>query len=118
MGGYAEHGTGGTDACIITNNSFSDDDTLQWGNGEIQLRWRTFNCVLAHNTISAGPDNLLITIPVSATNNRHTRLDDNQYRAPADPASAQWIWDNITCDSFAAWQSRSKQDAHSLFEDP
>src|SRR5207302_10628305 len=45
LGGYASSGTGGTDSCTITGNTFYKNDTLQWGNGEVQIRFRTSNCV-------------------------------------------------------------------------
>jgi hypothetical protein len=118
MGGYAARGTGGTDGCTITNNTFWNNDTLQWGNGEVQLRWRTSNCVIERNILFTGAVNFLVTVPVSAGNNVRNTLDNNLYYSAAGANAAQWSWNNISRTGFAAWKSASGQDAHSLFADP
>jgi hypothetical protein len=118
MGGYAANGTGGTDGCTITNNTFWNDDTLQWGNGEIQLRWRTSNCAIHNNILYTGAINTLVTIPVSAADNINNTFDTNLYYSSTGPANAQWIWNNTTLTGFSAWTSTSQQDAHSLFANP
>jgi hypothetical protein len=118
IGGYAARGTGGTDGCAITNNTFWNNDTLQWGNGEMQLRWRTSNCVIRNNILFTGAVNFLVTVPVSQANNVNNSFDSNLYYSSAGAAGAQWIWNNITLTGFSAWTSASRQDAHSLFANP
>ena len=118
VGGYAATGTGGTEGCTINGNTFWHDDTLQWGIGEMQLRWRTSKCAISNNTMVAGPGNYLVTVPVSAANNVANSLDYNDYYSAAGSAAAQWIWNNRTCTGFAAWKSVSLQDAHSRFANP
>ena len=118
MGGYAAGGTGGTDGCTITDNTFWNNDTLQWGNGEMQLRWRTSNCVIDNNILFTGAVNFLVTVPVSAANNINNSFDSNLYYSTAGSTGAQWMWNNITLTGFSAWTSASQQDAHSLFANP
>ena len=118
MGGYAADGTGGTDGCTITNNTFWNNDTLQWGNGEMQLRWRTSNCVINNNILYTGRVNFLVTIPVSASDNINNTFDSNLYYSAAGTAGAQWIWNNVTLTGFSAWTSASQQDADSVFANP
>jgi len=118
MGGYAARGTGGTDGCTISNNTFWNDDTLQWGNGEMQLRWRTSNCVFHRNILFTGAVNFLVTVPVSSANNVNNSFDSNLYYSHAGSTAAQWSWNSITVTGFPAWQSASQQDADSLFADP
>lgn len=118
LGGYASTGTGGTDGCTITNNTFFQNDTLGWSNGEAQLRFRTSNCTFRNNVFSAGAQALLVTMPVSAANNVGNRFDYDLYFAAAGSTAAQWSWNNTTRTGFAAWKSASAQDSHSLFADP
>jgi Right handed beta helix region len=77
LGGYARNGTGGTDGCVITGNTFFENDTLHWGNGEARLRFRTSNCVIQGNVFYSGPDNLFITVP--AANNVNDTFNCNLY---------------------------------------
>jgi hypothetical protein len=118
MGGYAATGTGGTKGCTVINNTFWNDDTLQWGNGEMQLRWRTSNCVIRQNILYTGAVNFLVTVPVAAANNVDNSFDSNLYYSAAGSTGARWIWNNVTLTAFAAWKSASKQDAQSIFANP
>jgi hypothetical protein len=114
MGGYQSSGTGGTDGCIITGNTFYKNDTLQWDNGEAQLRFRTSNCVLRGNIFYAGPGGWLVSVPVTAANNVNNKLDYNLYYSTA----LHWSWNNSAKTTFATWKTASAQDAQSLFIDP
>jgi len=118
LGGYASSGTGGTEGCTITGNTFYNDDTLQEGNGEVQVRYRTSNCTLLDNIFYSGPGDLLVTVPVSAANNVNNQFDYNLYYSADGLSAAQWIWNNKTLTGLAAWQNASGQDSHSLFADP
>ncbi len=116
LGGYAANGTGGTEGCAILNNSFFDDDRLGWDNGEIQLRWRTSNCVIDQNILYGSPDGCLVTVPVSAANNVNNLLDYNLYYSTA--RSLQWVWNNESAATLAAWQTVSGRDQHSSLANP
>jgi len=118
LGGYDSTTTGGTDGCTVTNNTFWNNDTLQWGNGELQLRWRTSNCVFRNNLFFNGAENTLVTIPVSAANNVNNSFDYNLYECAAGSALASWSWNNQACTGFAAWKSASGKDANARFADP
>jgi hypothetical protein len=118
MGGYSAEGTGGTEGCTIVNNTFWNNDTLQWGNGEMQLRWRTSGCVIRQNILFAGAVNTLVTIPVAAANNVNNTFNDNVYYSAAGSGGAQWIWNNVGLTGFAAWKATSRQDAQSIFANP
>lgn len=118
LGGYASSGTGGTDGCVITGNTFFRNDTLGFSNGEVQLRFRTANCVFRNNIFYAGTGNWMITVPVSATQNVNNRFDYNLYFAGAGVSSALWSWNNTTRTGFGAWKSASGGDGASLFADP
>ncbi len=114
LGGYQSTGTGGTQTCFICGNSFYNNDTLAWGNGEIQLRYRTLDCQFTNNIFSAGAEGFLITNPVPAANNVNNRFNYNLYFSPA----SGWNWKNANKTTFAAWKTASSQDAQSIFADP
>lgn len=118
LGGYAATGTGGTEGCAIEGNTFWNNDTLNWGNGEIQLRYRTSNCTFRHNILFTGASNWLVTVPVAASHNVNNTFDRNLYYSAAGASSARWKWNNTTRTGFAVWKSASGQDANSLFADP
>ncbi len=118
LGGYASTGTGGSDGCVITGNTFYKNDTLQWGNGEAQLRFRTSNCVLSGNIFYCGAGNWLVTVPVSAADNINNKLNYNLYYSATGAGAALWSWNNMQRTGFTAWKSASAQDANALFGDP
>jgi hypothetical protein len=118
LGGYAAAGTGGTADCAITHNTFWNNDTLQFGNGEMQLRWRTSGCAISQSILYTGSVNLLVTVPVSAANNTGNLFNSNLYYSAAGSTGAQWIWNNVTLTGFTAWKSASKQDSQSVFANP
>jgi hypothetical protein len=84
----------------------------------MQLRWRTSDCLIHRNILFTGAVNTLVTIPVGAANNVSNTFNDNVYYSAAGSANSQWIWNNVALTGFAAWQSRSGQDAQSLFANP
>jgi len=114
MGGYQSSGTGGTQGCMVTGNTFFNNDTLKWGNGEIQLRYRTQDCTFTNNILSVGGAGPLVTIPVTAANNVNNRFNHNLYFA----TTPSWKWNNTARTTLAAWRTASGQDAASLFTDP
>ncbi len=116
LGGYAAARTGGSDGCTVTNNTFWNNDRLRWGNGEIQLRWRTSNCAFAQNILCAGASGYVLTIPVAASENINNTFDYNL--SWSGTAAPQWLWNNQPATSLAQWQVASGQDAHALFADP
>jgi len=116
LGGYASTGTGGTDGCTITGNTFYYNDTLLWSIGEAQLRYRTTNCVLRGNVFYSGPGNWLVSVPVSAGNNVNNQLDYNLYYT--EVGSGIWSWNNTQRNSITTWATASSQDAHSFFGNP
>jgi Right handed beta helix region len=118
LGGYANAGTGGTQGCAITNNSFFQNDTLAWSNGEIQMRWRTSNCVFRDNILYASSQNLLVSVPVSGTNNVNNTFDYNLYYCDSGSASSGWSWNKQACTGLAAWKATSGQDGHAAFLNP
>lgn len=118
LGGYARTGTGGTSNCTITGNTFYQNDTLRWDNGQLQIRYRTSNCTVRGNLFCAGPGNWLASVPVGAAHNVNNQFDYNLFFAPAGAGAALWSWNNVQRTGFAAWQNAGASDAHGLFADP
>jgi parallel beta-helix repeat protein len=116
LGGYKQKGVGGTYGCTIRGNTFFDNDRLGWGNGEAQLRFRTYFCAFRSNIFSASAGKLCVTVPVGTSDNVGNTLSyDLYYAGGAEPL---WSWNNRPASGLAAWQRLSRQDAPALVADP
>lgn len=115
LGGYAAKGTGGTTRCYIANNTFLNNDSLGWGNGEVTMRFRTSNCVFRNNIFMASAGTWAVTVPVGAAQNVRNRFDYNLYFADG---TGRWKWNNRAVNGLAAWQKLARVDGHALFTDP
>ena len=120
IGGYAASGTGGTDHCTIVNNTFYNDDTLNWWIGEWHCGWRATNNVFTNNIVYAGSGNDNFFKDEGTDGASVGTFDYNQYYSAGGDANAKWQWINQTSwtTTFASWKSVSGQDAHSTFGDP
>jgi len=59
IGGY-DADRGGTDHCTIVNNTFYNNDTLQWGQGEFQIQYYATNNVFKNNILYANEDAVFV----------------------------------------------------------
>ena len=115
-GGYDDF-RGSSDDCIITNNTLYENDTLEWGVGEILLRYQTNNFVIKNNIIVAGNERYFIKRENVASSNIVT--DYNVYYASGTSSASQWQWNVGSGDGyitgFSNWQSITGQDANSTW---
>jgi hypothetical protein len=115
IGGY-DNKRGWAEFCRITHNTLYHNDTLQNGNGEWCLQFDTRTNTFTHNIVVANSQNLLIGNPF--LQNTNNLVDWNLYFAPDGTNGSTWQWKKTSYSSFAAWQSGTGNDAHSLFADP
>lgn len=115
MGGY-DTNRGSTENCVVVNNTFFENDSNQDGNGELWLQFDVRDNVIQNNIFVANAQSWLITNPY--TQNQNNVVDYNLYFAPAGHADSEWQWQNVMYQGFAAYQSGTGNDAHSLFADP
>ncbi|MBK7316516.1 S-layer homology domain-containing protein [Candidatus Villigracilis affinis] len=115
MGGYDTQ-RGSTENSTIVNNTFFGNDSNQDGNGELWIQFDTRNNIIQNNIFFANSQSWLITNPY--TQNQNNVVDYNLYFAPAGIDGSEWQWKNTFHQGFAAYQSATGNDAHSIFIDP
>ncbi len=118
LGGYDSSSTGGALRCVVTNNTFFQNNTSEEGDGEILFQYRVLKCSVKNNILFAGESGLLIANWTGARNTTGTVLDYNLYFSPLGENSSAWVWKNREGNSLASWKTASRQDAHALFVDP
>jgi Protein of unknown function (DUF1565) len=118
IGGYAKN-VGGTDHCVIVNNSLWDDGTYgSSGLGEFQIQYYATNNTVANNIFDGytlTSKYLLYDFTTSEPN--PATLDYDDYFNTAG-ASSLFEWQGKANSGFPAYQSASGQDAHGKFADP
>ena len=118
IGGYSKN-VGGTDHCVIVNNSLWDDGTFgSSGLGEFQIQYKATNNTVANNIF----DGYTLTskyLLYDFTSNvpSPAALDYNDYYNTAG-ASSLFDWQGKSISGFPAYQSASAQDVHGKFADP
>jgi hypothetical protein len=116
LGGAGLRANGGTTDCFVANNTLFDNDTTQSGSGELQIQFNASNNAIENNIFSANGQGLMINAfaksPIPAS------LNHNLYFSPDGATGSQWIWLGRSFETFAKFQSTTKEDAQSKFADP
>ncbi|MFB9326270.1 DUF1565 domain-containing protein [Paenibacillus aurantiacus] len=115
MGGY-DRDRGATENSMIMNNTLYQNDTLEAGGGQILMQHNIKNNRIANNILYAGASNVFIYNEF--TTNAGNTVDYNLYYAAGNRSNATWVWKNKSYAGFAAYKSRTGNDAHSIFADP
>lgn len=121
FGGY-DASAGMVENSYFVNNTVYNNDTTLTGEGQLNISDAS-NCVVSNNIFDAVGNEALVDSEPAVKNGKllssNVQLDYNLYYTPlgANDASA-FIWNNTAYSSFAAYQSGSHQDAHSIFADP
>lgn len=115
IGGY-DTDRGSTEDCIIVNNTLYHNDTRKEGNGELSLNYDTRSNTITNNIFYANDQGLLIGNVY--TENADNVLDYNLYFSIVSDEAITWQWKNQDYEGFAAYQSGTGNDTHSLFADP
>lgn len=119
IGGYSKN-VGGTDHCVIVNNSLWDDGTYgNSGLGEFQIQYYATNNTVENNifddyTLSSK----YLAYDFTSTEPSPAVLDYNFYYDTAGTTGALFDWQGKSYTGFAAYKAASGQDSHSLFADP
>lgn len=118
IGGYSKN-VGGTDHCVIVNNSLWDDGTYgNSGQGEFQIQYYATNNTVENNIF----DDYTLTskylvYDYTTSEPNPAVMDYNDYYDTAG-ASSLFEWQSKSISGFAAYQSASGQETHSKFADP
>ena len=117
IGGYSK-GVGGTDHCMIVNNSLWDDGTYgSSGLGELQIQYYATNNTIENNIAFASTTGYLL-YDYTSSEPHPAVLDYNLYYSTVGAGSSLWEWQGKSITGFSTYQSKSGQDAHSQFADP
>ena len=118
IGGYSKN-VGGTDHCVIVNNSLWDDGTFgNSGLGEFQIQYAATNNTVENNIFddyTLTSKYLVYDFTTSVPN--PAAMDYNDYYDTAG-ASSLFDWQGKGYSGFPAYQTASGQEAHSKFADP
>jgi len=123
VGGYDQY-RGSTRNCTIVNNTLFRNNTLEWENGELCLQYDTRNNIIKNNIFYASATaygdhrGYFITNPFGQDASVPNIVDYNVYYIPGGELSSQWQWKKQWYTGFAAYRTKTLNDAHSSFVDP
>ena len=119
IGGYSKN-VGGTDHCVIVNNSLWDDGTYSnTGLGEFQIQYHATNNTVENNIFddyTLTSKYLVYDFTTSVPN--PAVMDYNDYYTTAGAGSSLFDWQGKGITGFTPYQTASGQEAHSKFADP
>jgi len=118
IGGYSKN-VGGTDHCVIVNNSLWDDGTFgSSGLGEFQIQYAATNNTVANNIFDGYTlTSKYLLYDFTSSQPNPAALDYNDYYNTAG-ATSLFDWQGKSLSGFPAYQSASAQDVHGKFADP
>lgn len=116
IGGYASN-RGGTDRCILVNNTLYDNDTKRTGSGEFQIQFHATHNRFLNNILYAGAQGLLVN-DFTTSSPDPAALDYNLYFAKIGAAKSKFVWQKTRYTGFTNYRDGSGEDGHSLFANP
>ena len=118
IGGYSKN-VGGTDHCVIVNNSLWDDGTFgSSGLGEFQIQYAATNNTVTNNIFDGYTlTSKYVLYDFTSSQPNPAALDYNDYYNTAG-ATSLFDWQGKSLSGFPAYQSASAQDVHGKFADP
>jgi hypothetical protein len=116
IGGY-NAGVGGTQNCVIVNNTLVGDGTAKKGTGELQIQHHASGNVFYNNIADATLPRMLL-YSLAKIPNPPALLDYNLYDGPLGSANSQWVWVAKTWTGFLNYTTNTKNDQNGLFADP
>jgi len=119
IGGYSKT-VGGTDHCMIVNNSFWDDGIHgNSGLGELQIQYKATNNTIENNIVDGYTlTTKYLLYDFTSSEPSPAALDYNEYYNTVGAAGSLWDWQGKGITGFSQYQTASGQDAHSKFADP
>ncbi|HEY1613938.1 MAG TPA: right-handed parallel beta-helix repeat-containing protein [Rhizomicrobium sp.] len=117
IGGYGRK-RGGTDHCIVINNTLYGNDTKKTGSGEFQVQYYATNNLFENNIAYATPQALMVNDFTDSSANPAT-VDYNLWFSDVGANKAHFVWQKTRYTGYDAWRNASGQDADSPpFSDP
>jgi len=119
IGGYANR-VGGTDHCIVVNNTLYADGTEGANNnsGEFQIQYHATNNVYENNIVYANTQAVFMN-NYTATPLHPAVVDYNLYYSKAGAANGNWTWEGKNYTGYHNYRQKTDLDANSPpFSDP
>ncbi len=114
IGGY-DASVGGSDNCVIVNNTLFRNDASMTGSGEFQIQYHASANLFVGNIVYANAQGLLVNAFTGDTATP-AGLDHNLYFA--DGIGRSWVWKGVTHTSLAGYRTTAGQDANALEANP
>ncbi|MGH6878800.1 MAG: DUF1565 domain-containing protein, partial [Rhizomicrobium sp.] len=109
IGGYGKK-RGGTEHCIVANNTLWNNDTKRTGSGEFQIQLHATHNRFINNIAYAGPQGLLVNDFTTSTPHP-AALDYNLYFTKARKPT--FVWQHARYVGYENYRKGSDQDRHS-----
>ena len=116
FGGYDFPSTGMVQNCTFTGNTVFDNDILDIGFGQLWIQY-ALNCTVTNNIFYASTSPWLVNAEIVNTGMGNT-LDYNAYYYPGGLENTTNFFDFDYLTGFAALQTATGQDLHSITTDP
>ena len=119
LGGYSS-GNGGLSDCTLVNNTLYGDDTNDWYNGEVQIRYGAVGNLIENNIVYALSQGVFVR-DAATDNDAIGTIDYNCYYSTGGASNSLWVGlggGSTYITSFANWKTDSTQDSDSVFGDP
>jgi hypothetical protein len=117
IGGYGAV-RGGTDHCIVANNTLYGNDTKKTGSGEFQIQFHATHNRFLNNILYAGDQGLLVNDFTTSTPDP-AALDYNLYFSKVGADKAIFVWQKKRYIGYDKYRTGTGLDKHSPpFSDP
>jgi hypothetical protein len=117
IGGYDVGTTGQVTNCVIRNNTFIQNNTLNDGTGEISMT-KASNCSFENNIFYTSSENVLMSIDNINPQANNTFNYNCWYTPNNNQNNITVNWRNSTYSSFSAYKAATGQDANSTYANP
>ncbi len=111
-GGILLSGLGGVGGTQVYNNTCYNNDVGGWNKGEINLFRSVSNCIIKNNIFIATPGKYVLAASPGSGN----VFDYNCYQFSS--TNTPFYWNTTTYTTLASYKTATKQDTHSLNNDP
>ncbi len=119
IGGYSKT-VGGTDHCVIVNNSLWDDGTDgSSGLGEFQIQFHATNNTVENNIFDGYTlTSKYLVYDYTSSEPSPATLNYNDYYNSVGATGSLWDWQAKAITGYSNYKTKSGQDAQSPFADP
>jgi parallel beta-helix repeat protein len=117
VGGYNEDTAGIVTNCVIRNNTFYKNDTLNESVGELHIT-KVSNCVIQNNIFYTSAQRSLFSVQEIAPQSGISFHHNSWFSPGNNPANASVIWHHIEYNNFSSYQSALSFDPYSTFANP